>query len=55
MLHSTRGTIRHRILINYRMQPAQVADVLPPPFRPRLVGGSAMAGVCLIRPDIDGR
>lgn len=54
MLHSIRGTIWHRILINYWTQPAQVADVLPPPFRPRLVGGSGRAGDGLIRRDIDG-
>jgi len=44
-----RGIIRRRILVNYRVEPAQVAVIVPPPFKVRLVDGSAMAGVCLIR------
>ena len=44
-----RGLIERRILVNYRADPAVVARTLPPPFRPRLVRGSAMVGICLIR------
>jgi hypothetical protein len=44
-----RGVIDRRILVNYRADPAVVARTLPPPFRPRLVRGSAMVGICLIR------
>jgi hypothetical protein len=44
-----RGLIERRILVNYRADPAVVARTLPPPFRPGLVRGSAVAGICLIR------
>ena len=48
-LPTVRGVIDRRILVNYRVDPAVAADVLPAPFRPKLAGGSAMAGICLIR------
>jgi hypothetical protein len=44
-----RGTIDRRILVNYRVRPEAIARVLPPPFRPKLVDGWAIAGICLIR------
>ncbi len=44
-----RGLIERRILVNCRVDPAAAAAVLPPPFRPELVRGWAVAGVCLIR------
>src|SRR5207237_1213317 len=44
-----RGVIDRRILVNYRIAPAALARVLPPPFRPKLIHGTGMAGVCLIR------
>ena len=44
-----RGTIDRRILINYRVDPAVLTKMLPRPFRPKLVNGMGMAGVCLIR------
>jgi Uncharacterized conserved protein (COG2071) len=43
------GVIDRRILLNYRVHPDVAARVLPEPFRPQLVRGVAMAGVCLIR------
>jgi hypothetical protein len=43
------GLVRRRILINFRMDPQVAQRQLPPPFRPKLIGGWAMAGVCLIR------
>mgnify|MGYP002622231170 FL=1 len=43
------GVIDRRLLINYRVDPAVVTQFLPPPFRPQLVHGYAIAGVCLIR------
>ncbi|MCF6313901.1 MAG: DUF2071 domain-containing protein [Verrucomicrobiales bacterium] len=43
------GIIRRRILLNYRVE-AEVAEaLLPGNFRPKLVNGDAVAGVCLIR------
>jgi hypothetical protein len=43
------GIIDRRILINYRVDPALAARVLPAPFRPKLVRGCSIGGVCLIR------
>lgn len=43
------GTIDRRILVNFRVESVVLAKVLPPPFRPKLVNGAGMAGVCLIR------
>jgi hypothetical protein len=44
-----RGVIDRRILVNYRVDPGVLARLLPAPFRPKLVNGSGVAGVCLIR------
>lgn len=44
-----RGIIDRRILVNYRVEPDVLARMLPNPFRPKLINGSGMAGVCLIR------
>ena len=44
-----RGLIERRILVNYRVKPEVLARLLPAPFRPKLINGSGMAGVCLIR------
>ncbi|OHV29850.1 hypothetical protein CC117_28310 [Parafrankia colletiae] len=35
--------------MNYRVDPGAVASLLPPPLRPQLVNGWAVAGICLIR------
>ena len=43
------GTIERRMLINFRCEPVVLAQLLPPPFRPKLVNGWGMAGICLIR------
>lgn len=37
------------MLVNYRVDPDQLASFLPAPFRPALVGGYGIAGICLIR------
>jgi hypothetical protein len=44
-----RGLIDRRILVNFRVNPDVLARFLPAPFRPKLVNGAGMAGVCLIR------
>ena len=44
-----RGIIDRRILVNFRVDPTVLAGLLPAPFRPKLVKGIGMAGVCLIR------
>ena len=43
------GTIRRRLLVNFRVDPDVIQRILPAPFRPKLHQGSAIAGICLIR------
>ena len=43
------GLIRRRLLVNYRVDPAVIAALLPGGFRPKLHHGHAIAGICLIR------
>lgn len=44
-----RATIERRLLVNYRIDPDVLTPVLPAPFRPALVGGYGVGGICLIR------
>ena len=44
-----KGTIKRRLLVNFRADPAVVQRILPQPFRPKLHRGYAVVGVCLIR------
>jgi hypothetical protein len=44
-----RGVIDRRILVNYHVDPTFAAKLLPAPFRPKVVHGVAMVGICLIR------
>ena len=46
---SIRGIIDRRILTNFRIDPDVMAQILPSPFRPKLVSGYAIGGICLIR------
>lgn len=48
-LDRVRGTIRRRILVNFRVDPQVMRRMLPPGFEPTLAGGHAIAGICLIR------
>lgn len=48
---SVQATMRRRLLINFRVDPAALAPLLPAPFEPRLVNGWGMAGICLIALD----
>jgi len=48
-LPTVHGTIRRRLLINYRVDPSVMTRLLPAPFRPKLHRNSAIAGICLIR------
>ena len=43
-----RGVIGRRILINYQVDPSTITSILPAPFRPKLIDGVAIAGICLI-------
>jgi hypothetical protein len=46
---TVRGIIDRRILVNFRVDAALLARLLPAPFRPKLVNRAGLAGVCLIR------
>ena len=48
-LPAIRGTIERRMLINFRCEPSKLTKLLPAPFRPQLVNGWGVAGICLIR------
>jgi hypothetical protein len=48
-LPKVHGTIKRRLLVNYRVDPAVMQRHLPAPFRPKLHDGCAIAGICLIR------
>jgi Uncharacterized conserved protein (COG2071) len=43
------GVIQRRILANYRINPDAARRVIPAPFRPKLLHGYAIGGICLIR------
>lgn len=43
------GIIKRRVLVNYHAEPEAICKILPPPFRPKLQNGRAVAGICLIR------
>jgi hypothetical protein len=43
------GIIDRRILANYHVDPTCMSAALPAPFRPQIVNGYAIGGICLIR------
>jgi hypothetical protein len=44
-----KGTIKRRLLVNFRADPAVVQRILPQSFRPKLHRGFSLVGICLIR------
>ena len=44
-----KGIIDRRILINFTVEPDIVAKIIPAPFKPKIYGGKAIVGICLIR------
>jgi hypothetical protein len=44
-----RAVIDRRILVNYHVDPGVLTLLLPAPFRPKLIRGAGMVGICLIR------
>lgn len=44
-----RGLIDRRVLVNFRVDPDVLSGVCPAPFRPQIVNGYGVAGICLIR------
>ena len=49
MIKIIEGVIDRRILVNYRIDPYYLKKTLPHPFKPRLVNGYGLGGICLIR------
>lgn len=43
------GTIERRLLVNFRVDAEMLCRVVPSPFRPQLVRGVGLAGICMIR------
>lgn len=43
------GVVERRLLVNYRVDPDVLRGLLPSAFRPQVVGGWGVAGICLIR------
>lgn len=43
-----RAQVRRRLLISYRVDPKVAQSLIPEQFRPQIVDGSAVAGVCMI-------
>jgi hypothetical protein len=48
-LPKIQGVIDRRILANFRIRPEVIARILPRPFRPKLIHGWSIGGICLIR------
>ena len=48
-LPTIQGTIRRRILANFRVDPQAMQRQLPSRFRPKLYDGFAVVGICMIR------
>lgn len=44
-----RAVMERRLLVNYRIEPGVLQEVLPAPFRPAMVGGYGVGSICLIR------
>src|SRR5687768_9574793 len=49
LMPTLEGVIRRRVLVNVRVDPEVMRRHLPTPFRPKLLAGEAVAGICLIR------
>jgi len=43
------AVVKWRLLVNYRVDAEVAARLLPAPFRPQLVDGWAVAGICVMR------
>jgi hypothetical protein len=50
-MSAIRGRIARRVLVNVRIRPDVLAKILPPMFKPRLVDGWAIGGICFITLD----
>jgi hypothetical protein len=43
------GIIDRRMLVNFTVEPDVLKAILPTPFKPKVVNGKGVAGICLIR------
>lgn len=48
IIRDVRAQLRRRLLISYRVDPTVAASLLPDGFRPQIVDGSAIAGICIL-------
>ncbi|WP_136055538.1 DUF2071 domain-containing protein [Microbacterium sp. K24] len=48
IIRSVRAQLRRRLLLSYRLEPSLAASLLPTGFRPQLIDGSAIAGICIL-------
>jgi hypothetical protein len=48
-LPTIQGVIDRRALVNFRIEPSRLDELLPRPLHPQLVSGWAIGGICLIR------
>ena len=48
-LPTIRGIIDRRVLVNFRVAPDVLSRACPAPFRPQIINGFGIAGICLIR------
>jgi hypothetical protein len=49
LLDTIHGIIDRRVLLNYHIDPEVLQQVLPPGFRPKVLRGKGIGGVCMIR------
>ena len=49
IIPNIKGIIDRRILINYQIDKEVIENYLPSPFKPKLINGKGIAGICLIR------
>lgn len=47
-MSAIRGRIARRVLVNVRIRPDVLQRILPPMFKPRLIDGWAIGGICFI-------
>ncbi|RAI84976.1 DUF2071 domain-containing protein [Algoriphagus yeomjeoni] len=49
IIPNIKGIIDRRILINFQVDKEVLESYLPDPFKPKLINGKGIAGICLIR------
>jgi uncharacterized protein YqjF (DUF2071 family) len=44
-----KGVVSRRILVNYTVDPQIAQTLIPDIFRPKIIKGKALVGICIIR------